>query len=53
MNYPDPPDDDIYCEYVIDPFNSTETSGVVCLILTSLILVFRREPYSVRSGNNV
>ena len=48
MNYPSPPDNDIYCEYVIDPFNSTENSGEVCLIL-----VFRHEPYSVRSGNNV
>ena len=29
INFPNAPDDDIYCEYVIDPYNKTENFGLV------------------------
>ena len=39
LNYPSAPDNNIYCEYLIEPHNVTENSGLVSLFIFWVLLI--------------
>ena len=53
LNYPNAPDDDIYCEYLFEPANGTEVSELVSLNQTCLHDQCHLQLFPCNSGGNL